>query len=110
MCRIKLRSYVFYSSMIAVKIGRAMRGQFVDQMKNGDDLPDVQSDHNGTAKLSGILINRSILAWVKLMELLPSIKDDAITHLAILQKLQRDVHEAFPMAEQFIRPGFDTSD
>ncbi len=96
----------FYCTLIGTKVHRAVTGYFQD--KDDQDWPELKRDYLGTAKLCGILITRSINAWISLSQLVPEIEEDAITFLALLQKLQRTMKEKFPNAEKFIRPGFDT--
>jgi hypothetical protein len=93
----------WYCLFIQVKFMRAMPDEFDDD----DYASDLQSDNNGSAKIALIAVDRSIMAWQKLYDLMPNIEDLAITQLATLQKIQKLGEKYFPNARRFVRPGFD---
>jgi hypothetical protein len=92
----------WYHSMILVKTKRAVMSLFEDEP---DD--EIQNDANGTAKVVINCIDRSMFAWNGILNHMPDQEDDALNNLALLQNLKAEILQAFPKAEQFIRPGFD---
>lgn len=74
----------------------------------GNGPADLQSDANGTAKLLRLVIAESIAAWRALgwpgKGLADGVPRALIDRLARLDTL---VAEAFPLAMDFVRPGFD---
>ena len=64
-------------------------------------------DANGSAKLTLVSIERSIGAWLRLREILPTQEDAILQHLSMLDRLRRGLITALPGAKAFLRPGFD---
>ena len=64
-------------------------------------------DSNGSAKVALIAVDRSLLAWQKLLQYLPHAEDEIISLLALLQKIRDIGEETFPMARKFKRKGLD---
>jgi hypothetical protein len=93
----------WYCLFIQVKFMRALP----DEMDDDDYASDLQIDNNGSAKIALIAVDRSIMAWQKLYDLMPNIEDLAINQLATLQKIQKLGEKYFPNARRFVRPGFD---
>src|SRR2546423_1008910 len=101
-CEEIIQWYVFF---IDAKLQRALHGKL-----DGEDWAEkhgFQKDSDGSAKIALIAIGKSIAAWMRLYELMPSSEDAAFKSLALLQKLQQTANEEFPGAIQFKRPGFD---
>jgi hypothetical protein len=96
----------WYQTFIHVKFMSALMSKAVDD-DDGDDKDDAQRDHDGSAKVGVIAIERSMQAWVKLYELLPDQEDHFLKILALLEKLRGMAVEEFPLAMAFKRPGFD---
>jgi hypothetical protein len=96
----------WYQFFITAKTERALSGIIDDDGdEDWDELHDAQSDANGSAKLALMAAERSILAWTYLLE---SANADVLK--PILQKLESirvGLAEKFPLARDFIRPGFD---
>lgn len=92
----------WYHTMIAAKTHRALHGQFDPEW---DD--PIQNDENGSAKVVSICLKNSMGAWHYIWEHTPSMEDECLTHLAILQQLLTMLNEKFPDYPKFIRPGFD---
>lgn len=102
----------WYLFFIDAKLQRALHGKLegedwsertpLEEEDNG-----YQKDSEGSAKIALIAIERSIAAWSRLYNLLPSSEDEALQSLALLQQLQQKAKEEFPKAMQFKRPGFD---
>jgi hypothetical protein len=92
------------SLLIASKILRALAGHDAHQHGSRDDHP-IQNDWNGSAKVALISLERSAAAWHVVAE---ATGDDTAAQFADqLTALRGEVEQAFPMARQFIRPGFD---
>lgn len=71
-------------------------------------LRDVRlHDAEGSAKVVLIGIDRSMAAWLRLREILPSHETAILNTLRTLKRLRRDLLAAVPGAEHFRRPGFD---
>lgn len=84
---------------------RALHGKIEGeswQQENG-----YQKDSDGSAKIAIIAIERSIGAWIRLYELMPSSEDVALKALSLLSQLKQKAIEEFPQALNFKRPGFD---
>jgi hypothetical protein len=99
----------WYSGLIPAKIARAVggaasEGQFVD-----DD--PVQNDWNGSAKVARLAIAESIGAWRTLFEAGDTPVDASIRRTAgLLEQMDGDLAARFPLAMEFVRPGFDEPD
>ncbi|MFC3417319.1 hypothetical protein [Algoriphagus hitonicola] len=99
-CLEVIQWYLFF---VAVKIGRALREKIEGFW---DDYPVEERGDLGTAKIAMIAIERSLVAWAKIYQLIPD--DDQILHLlAKLEKMRRLLKEEFPDYSKFKRPGFD---
>jgi hypothetical protein len=91
---------------IASKIHRAVSSALVL-----DAAPDVQGDANGSAKVALLLIEESRQAWRELMQPGRAIGNGAPARFVrLLEVLEKELHERFPRALEFVRPGFDTTD
>jgi hypothetical protein len=93
----------WYQYFISAKIHRA-----INSLELIDDFDDsMQSDSNGSAKIAGIAIERSLGAWeVVRMQLVE--KQDAILDLQKqLQQIRSELERIFPDWSNFHRPGFD---
>lgn len=92
-------------TMLHVKGQRALHGLLDDgPALTGEDL---QSDHNGSAKLCIELAYRSRMAWNIIRDHLP--EEAALVGPVgdLLERIGQALHRAFPHADAFIRPGFD---
>jgi hypothetical protein len=92
----------WYLFQIQVKFMRA-----IPMMPNEEDDEAFASDSNGSAKVALIAVDRCIMAWQKIMQLLPNEEDEILPLLALLQKIQVLGEKAFPNARKFMRPGLD---
>ena len=91
-------------SLIAAKLHRAIGGKDFGFEPMNDD--PVQTDFNGSAKLTLLLTERSEAGWRLIAPWAP--ESEIATKLAdALAALRADVEAAFPSARRFIRPGFD---
>lgn len=96
----------YYLFSIGVKVKSTYRAA-LDEFGyfERDQIDDPQSYVNGTAKITLIIIERSILGWTSLMnnqnaDLLRPVIDR-------LERIRNLMDEKFPIAREFIRPGFD---
>jgi hypothetical protein len=95
----------WYLFFMGAKLQRALQGQMEDDgwsTENG-----FQRDSDGSAKIALIAMDKSMAAWIRLYELLPSSEDAALKALSLLERLKNLTLETFPEAMQFKRPGFD---
>ena len=98
-----LRYYLF---SIAVKVHSSFHALLdVDGYEDPEQLSDTQSHANGTAKITLILIERSILAWNYLLNAENAESIGPV--IARLEKVKSLLETKFPNAREFIRPGFD---
>ena len=75
------------------------------------DPPDPQGDANGSAKVALLLIEESRQAWRELMQPGRTFGNGAPARFVkVLDALEAGLHQRFPRAFEFIRPGFDTLD
>jgi hypothetical protein len=95
----------WYATFIHIKLMRALMGKFDDD--GWEDQNGFQRDFDGSAKIALIAIERSMQAWLELFQILPDREDDFLKILSMLEKLQTLIRKEFPLAEAFIRPGFD---
>ena len=92
--------------MIPAKIGRALYG-FAAEDRPIDEDP-VQNDWNGSAKVARLAIAESLDAWSTLFDAGDTPADASIRQtVVLLESLDRDVATRFPLAMEFVRPGFD---
>ena len=90
---------------VASKIHRAISSA----LEADTDAQDLQGDANGSAKVALLLIAESRQAWRELMRPGLAVGNGApARYVAILDRLAAGLHERFPRALEFVRPGFDT--
>lgn len=96
----------WYSMFISAKIHRGLHGILdIDGYEDENQLLDTQSDANGSIKIALIGIERSVLAWMYLMN-----ESNAATLRPEIERLERIrslAENKFPNAREFMRPGFD---
>jgi hypothetical protein len=92
------------SLTVASKIYRA-----VSSALEAGTFTDIQSDANGSAKVALLLIEESRRAWQVLMQPGRAIANGAPARFVkVLEDLESGLHQKFPRAFEFVRPGFDT--
>lgn len=97
-----------YSPFIHIKLCRAINSVITtDEWAEENGL---QKDSDGSAKITLIVLKRSLDAWRTLYHALPEFEDDILSFLVSLEQLQKMILEFFPDAMRFVRPGFDTHD
>jgi len=94
---------MWYSFFIAAKLHRALRHESDGYL----ELP-VDSDENGSAKIALIAINRSISAWSIVRSAYKTDQNTTAGFMGRLIAIRRVADQAFPRAQEFVRPGFDT--
>jgi hypothetical protein len=98
-----IRWYLFF---IPAKISRGLRGLLDDDgFEDPDQAVSPQSDANGAIKICIIAIERSVLAWTYLADADQTGKIPDIINL--LERIKTLLEARFPLARDFIRPGFD---
>jgi len=97
----------WYQYQIAVKLMRALSSRS-DEVEWRDDFAnDDPKDSDGSAKVSLIGISRSVSAWRLMQICLPERADSIIPMILELERLRQKTELRFPMARDFVRPGFD---
>jgi len=92
----------WFQLFIPAKVNRAINGL------HKDNATDIESfDAKGSAKITLIAIDESLLAWGQLMEYIPKKEDSILNMLKHLSKLKRELESFFPEVREFIRPGLD---
>jgi hypothetical protein len=90
---------------VASKIHRAISSA----LEADTDAQNPQGDANGSAKVALLLIDESRRAWRELMRPGRAVGNGApARYVAMLDRLEAGLHERFPRALEFVRPGFDT--
>ena len=72
-----------------------------------DDVNDETDDARGSAKVTIIIIDRSIVAMSAMLTYLPAKQDDILHFIKTLSHVKRLLLGIFPDAMEFVRPGFD---
>jgi hypothetical protein len=99
----------WYQFFVSAKLQRGLSG-ILDFDGNLDEskINDPESDANGSIKIGLIAIQRSIMAWTNLFS------DENSSHIqpiiSQLRELKFKTETKFPIAMEFIRPGFDEID
>jgi hypothetical protein len=96
----------WFDLQIAVKIHRAIRGLAEDD----PDEREWPADHDGSAKVALLGIDRSHAAWLDAVERGVTSDSEAATFVADLVWLGEALERVFPKARAFVRPGFDEPD
>jgi hypothetical protein len=94
-----IRWYLFF---IQAKFQRALRGKLLE-----DNVAELESDQNGSAKIALIALQRSQDAWAGLYKIIPEQEDTILDALVALQRIRKIAEQEFPLAYAFRRPGFD---
>lgn len=96
----------YYLFSVAVKVQSSFSAALdIDGYDDPDEISNTQSYANGTAKITLIIIERSILSWTYLI----NEKNAGVIAPVIerLEKIRKLLEIKFPNARDFIRPGFD---
>jgi hypothetical protein len=101
-----LKTIAWHSGMIGPKIGRALHGAAASDQPPDED--PVQNDWNGSVKVVRLAIAESRNAWETLFLAGDTPPDASIRQtVALLETIDRDLAVRFPLAMEFVRPGFD---
>lgn len=95
----------WFETMIPAKIHRAIHG-LAEEWDDSEGL----ADHDGSAKVALLGIERSHAAWTDLIALGLITHTDAHGFLADLVWLRDALERVFPKARAFVRPAFDEPD
>ena len=96
----------WFHTLLKVKIHRALWGLAQDD----PDDRDFPADHDGSAKVSLIGIERSHAAWLDLVDCGIASGMEAAPFIADLVWLADALDRVFPKARTFVRPGLDEPD
>ena len=96
----------WFYSMIYVKVRRALHGLAEDD----PDERDGPADHDGSAKVALLAVERSQAAWLQIIERGLAPWTEAEPFVRQLLWLRDEIERIFPNARAFIRPGFDEPD
>ncbi|MCE5346723.1 MAG: hypothetical protein LLG13_10615 [Bacteroidales bacterium] len=91
----------WYNFFVSAKIYRALIPDDIH------DRGEIQTDQNGSAKIALIALDRLIGAWSVVMENMNDHEDEILPFLITLAEIRRQAEITFPLAKQFLRPGFD---
>ncbi len=96
---------LWYQVFLPPKLSRALLSKAEEMETEADDFP---KDSNGSAKIALIGMDRSLSAWGELAAQWegPGVAMRKIVNQ--LTRLREMVEKEFPLARDFIRPGFDT--
>lgn len=96
----------WYQFFISAKIQRGFHGLIdFDGSFDDEQLHDPQSDANGSIKAALIAAERSQMAWTALLA-----EENAAQlrpFISLLENIKYLCEKNFPLAKEFIRPGFD---
>lgn len=95
----------WFAPLNASKIRRALTG-----LADFDGDREFPPDHEGSAKVALIGIERSLAAWQQLVAAGRVAADVAQPRLLDLEWLRQRLDAAIPLARGFVRPGFDEPD
>lgn len=98
----------WFKTMLPVKTNRCISGKIEDpDFMERIGLDPVMSDENGTAKLVLHILDRCETAWTTIAELWPEQAGATVPVLELIRRHRALMKQEFPLAERFIRPGFD---
>jgi hypothetical protein len=96
----------WFHLQIVVKVHRAIRGL----AEHGPEAHDWPPDHDGSAKVALLGIDRSHAAWLDTIERGLVTRADAEPFITDLVWLGDTLERVFPNARAFVRPGLDEPD
>ncbi len=96
----------WFETMIPAKVHRAIRG-LAEARPEELDWP---VDHDGSAKVALLGIERSHAAWLELVERGMARQSEIAPFIADLLWLSDALERVFPKARAFVRPAFDEPD
>ena len=96
----------WFHLQIVVKVHRAIRGLSEDDPRDRD----WPADHDGSAKVALLGIDRSHAAWLEAVDRGLATDAEAAPLIADLVWLGEALERVFPRARAFVRPGLDEPD
>jgi len=96
----------WFHTMIPAKVHRAIHGLAEDW----PDERDGTADHEGSANVALLGIDRSHAAWLELVERGIAAQRDVAPFIEALVWLGEALEQVFPNARAFVRPAFDEPD
>lgn len=96
----------WYAGLVSAKVGRALQGLAAGD--DGCERDQVQNDWNGSAKVARLAIAESRRAWDTLLAAGQAPPDGPLRRTReLLDRIDRALESRFPLAMDFVRPGFD---
>lgn len=95
----------WYMSMISGKVYSSLSSK--EESSFWDQYPVEERHYNGVAKLVLVCLQDSLEAWQSLGSLFPTLPKQVQEAIDLLQMMEMHIHEQFPDAMRFKRPGFD---
>ena len=95
----------WYATLNAGKVHRAVTG-----LAEFDGDREFPPDHEGSAKVAILGVERSLVAWRELVMRGLATEEQIKPFVDELEWLMRRLDETIPMARAFVRPGFDEPD
>jgi hypothetical protein len=92
----------WFHTLIPAKVLRALHG-----LAEADEAPGGPADHDGSAKVALLAIERSHGAWLQIVERGLGTTTEVDPFIADLVWLGESLERAFPGALCFVRPGLD---
>lgn len=96
---------LWFAPLIASKTRRALSG-----LNSFDGDREFPPDHEGSAKVALLGIDRSMLAWAEARRRGSVSAEHSARFIGELHLLSAEMEELIPLARAFIRPGFDEPD
>lgn len=101
----------WYGTLLSGKVNRAIDHEMEEHFQEkGKNLIGIQSDENGSAKLSLLAIVRCLGAVSVMLSEPGPYEEELITLVLDLLRLQQGIRRYFPHVGHFERPGFDDPD
>jgi hypothetical protein len=97
----------WYQYQIAVKTMRALSSRHDEDEFEEMPFDPLSKDSDGSAKVALIGIDRSISAWRIVQLCVPERAELVVPLILQLEQLRQRTEKQFPLARDFIRPGFD---
>ena len=96
----------WFHTLIPSKVVRALKALAWDE----PELRDWPPDHDGSAKVALLGIERSHAAWLQIVERGLASTREVDEFIADLVWLGKEIERVFPNARAFVRPAFDEPD
>lgn len=108
--RAAIETIGWYAFFAAGKIHRGLHG-LAERPLDGIEWDAVQNDWNGSVKAARFAIAESRRAWAVVLEAGEATSRSPLRQMIeLLDRIDRQAADRFPLAMQFVRPGFDEPD